>query len=489
MSDVSAPSTGAPATLGIDTYAFVVRRQWRIIAACAALGIAAGALAIAVMPRTYTASATVQANVISQNAFNPNQADSRLFDAATEISIARSEVVISDASEAIPGVDDSEIRGNVEVTVASDSTVVTIDYTAASRSDARAGADAIADAYLAYRGRSADERLAAAIAGIDVYLEQLQRDLDAAEAELAAAAPGSPEAARAEAVRSSATLEVQTLTAQRADLVSVDTTGGSVLSTSTASGVGVSPSPSVFVLTGVAAGLALGIVLAFLVDPRDRRLRNTGELARASNAPVLAVDASDGDRRDAARVLRERILAATGEGTTRILLLDATGAAHLADVAYDIAEVIAAAPRRSLFIGWEMSDESRSELIQRWRVNRARVKTGAQPTAVAGLDVYLPDAPATGDEADTLINRGVVAAMRDAEDGTVCTLAMSVDAPGASVLAALRVADAVVLVLRPGSSRRDVVERITSEVEQAETPLLGGFATTRRTGRFRSSAT
>lgn len=206
---MTAPTTGTTATLGIDHYAFVLLRQWKIVAAAAVAGALIAGATLLLVPRTYTATTTVLANVITVNPFSQGQSASQLFDYATEASIARSQSVVDLAAPSIPGGrEPAEIRDNLEVSTSSDSTVVVIAYTAGSESQARTGADALATSYLDYRSAKAEERIDAAVTNLDDSLADLNDELAGANAALATNAPETQVYIEASSVKDSVTLEI-----------------------------------------------------------------------------------------------------------------------------------------------------------------------------------------------------------------------------------------------------------------------------------------
>ncbi|MGF9660204.1 hypothetical protein AAIH18_22495, partial [Pantoea agglomerans] len=86
--------------------------------------------------------------------------------------------------------------------------------------------------------------------------------------------------------------ELDGLLTQRNGLQSVDTTGGIVLSAAEDNELGYAPGRTVTLLTGLAGGLVLGIIAAFIWNPLDRRQSNAAEISRSLRAPVVAtVDA------------------------------------------------------------------------------------------------------------------------------------------------------------------------------------------------------
>jgi len=279
---------GQPDPWGLGRYARVLRRRWLVLLVCAVLGAGLGGAYAALRPSTATAAATVNLNVISQDPFNLQREPSGLIDAQTEEQTARSSEVIARAAEKLGGTTPAELRSGLRAEVYPDATVLRLTYTAGSVEEAVAGADRIAEEFLAYRGSLARQRVANAVAQLSRRRDLLRDDVLAATRDLADAPPGSRQANTAAQERDILNTEIEELLLRIGALSAIETTGGTVITTASDIGATTGRAPAVLVGGGLLAGLLLGLVLAFARDALDGRVRDEDDLVAVGAGPLLA---------------------------------------------------------------------------------------------------------------------------------------------------------------------------------------------------------
>lgn len=466
-------------TLGIEHYVFVLLRQWRLIAATTVLGaiLAAGYLILA--PQTVTATTTINLNVITTEPFSAQKAASGLLDDATETAIAKSHVVASRAAEILKSeVTASDIRAASTVSTASGAAIVTVEYEADTAAAATSGADAVASAYLAFRTEQAEQRIAVMVSSLTERIDALNVTLGEVNQALAGAEPSSVAYAQATTQRSQILTELDGLLSERNGLQSVDTTGGTVLSSAKDNKLAYAPGRTLTLLTGIAAGLVLGVIGAFVRNPFDRRLRNSKEVARSLGGPVFAsIDAAGedvpavGDAADALRVARERMLVDVYLGGT-VLVVDATHAADPASTAINLAVVTAQAGHDVQLIVPEASEqfEERLDLALELGDEFEGVRTSLVAPTLSTFTAH-----DDGDErqGDLLLTRATLAAIDGADEESLTFLVLSSSAHPASILSALRVSQSVVVVCREFATTSTELGWITTEARGLDTPVLG----------------
>jgi capsular polysaccharide biosynthesis protein len=482
------------ATLGFDHYVFVLKRQWRLLVAAAVLGgIAAGGYLL-VAPQTVTATTTINLNVITTEPFSAQRAASGLLDDATEAAIARSHVVASRASDLLDGaVSASEIRSASTVTTSSGAAVVTVDYDAATASAAVEGADAVASAYLTFRSEQAQERISVMVTSLTERIDALNITLGDVNQQLAAADATSAAFAQATTQRQQILTELDGLLSQRNNLQSVDTTGGIVLSAAEDNELGYAPGRTTTLLTGLAAGLVLGIIAAFVWNPFDRRLRNAAETTRALGAPVFAtLDAkredvpARGGSADALRVTRERLLVDVYLGTT-VLVIDATHSDETSPTAVNLAVVTAQVGHDVQLIVPAGSDDFREHLAAALALD-SDADGYSTSRILPALRVFT--ATDAGDErqGDLLLTEQTHAAIVDTDDETLTFVVLPSSAHPASILAGLRISQSVVIVAKEHRTTRTEIRWLKEEADAIDTPVLGAVVErgTKRHGRVES---
>lgn len=466
-------------SLGIEVFAHVLLRQWWLIALVTVAGLLASAAYLVLAPREYTASTTVNLTVISTEPFAGRSAPSSLLDEQEEKAIAQSFVVASRAAEEQGlGMSAQEIRRASTVSASSGAAVVTVNFTASSAERAAAGADAVAGAYLSFRQERAEERITQLVEGLDGRIEELAEQIVEIDGELGQLDADSSSRAQLASERDQRETELTNFLGQRNGLQGVDTAPGVVLSSAEDSSVDVAPSARLTLLTGLAAGLVLGVLVAFVRDLRDRRLRSADELGRAFGAPVLsevgevdgAIPAHGADA-DALRVARERILVSLGAGAT-VLVVDACHEGQVSSLPLNLAVLTAQAGIDVQLITPEESSRTRSRLDDVLGPDRDDVEmssSGGSLTFFGATDGHVSA------QADPLLTAQTARAIHEAGERTITFMVLTMEAYHGSMLAALRHTSAVILVGSEGVTTRAEIRWLRDEAEAMGAAVLGAI--------------
>ncbi|MGM1017103.1 MAG: YveK family protein [Actinomycetota bacterium] len=473
---------GSTASLGFEHYVYVLKRQWRVIAVATVLGALVAGAFLVLAPKTVTATTTLNVNVITTDPFNPQRPASGLLDDATEAAIARSHVVATRASEMLGGsASANEIRSASTVVTSSGATVVSVDFEASTAARAIEGADAVAAAYVSFRSDQAEERITVMVESLTVRIDDLNSTLEGVNDTLASANESSAAYAQATTQRQQILTELDGLLSERNSLQSVDTTGGSVLSAAEDNELSYAPARTITLLTGIAGGFVVGIIAAFVWNTFDRRLRSAKEVSRALGAPMFAtVDArredvpAVGESADALRVTRERLLVDVYLGTT-VLVIDATHAPEPSPTAINLAVVTAQAGHDVQLIvpgaSVEFTKHLRTALMLRERPNGV-LESRLVPT----LRSFSASDGGDETQGDLLLTRQTQTAIENAGDEDLTFLVLPSSAHPASILAALRLAQSVVVVTRDRDTTVTEIRWIREEADGIDTPILGGVA-------------
>lgn len=283
-----APADQARTTLSWGRYGAVLLRRWLTLLVCTVAGLGLGFGYLETRPQTATAVAMVNLNLISQKAFDAPREPSGLIDAQTEVQTARSSRVLANAAARLGGISADELRTALTAEVLPDATVLQISYTDTTVERATAGADEIARQFLAYRSALAVDRVSRVVDRLTERRERLRVALLEAQRMLATAPPRSQRAARAAQERAILREEVKDLIARLGELDSIDTTGGTVLTSAEDIDVKLSPRVEVVLGAGALLGLLLGCVVAFARDALDRRVRGPHDTEAAGAGVTLA---------------------------------------------------------------------------------------------------------------------------------------------------------------------------------------------------------
>ena len=471
-------------SLGIEVFAHVLLRQWRLIALVTVVGLLASAAYLVLATREYTASTTVNLTVISTEPFAGRSAPSSLLDEQEEKAIAQSFIVASRAAEDQGlGMSAQEIRRASTVSTSSGAAVVTVNFTANSAERAAAGADAVAGAYLSFRQERAEERITQLVEGLDGRIEELTEQIVEIDGELGQLEANSSSRAQLASEREQRETELTNFLGQRNGLQGVDTAPGVVLSSAADSSVDVAPSARLTLLTGLAVGLVLGVLVAFVRDLRDRRLRSADELSRALGAPVLSeVGETDGSiparavDADALRVARERVLVSLGAGAT-VLVVDACHEGQVSSLPLNLSVLTAQAGIDVQLITPEEPSRTRSRLGDVLGPDRDDVEmssSGGSLTFFGATDGHV------GAQADPLLTAQTARAIHEAGERTITFVVLTMEAYHGSILSALRHTSAVILVGSERVTTREEIRWLRDEADAMGAAVLGAIVTSPR---------
>lgn len=222
----------------------------------------------------------------------------------------------------------------------------------------------------------------------------------------------------------------------------------------------------------------LGIIASFVRDLRDRRLRDAQELTRALGAPVFSELEADlenipavGEAAGALRVARERMLTEIAEGAL-IVVIDASHSEHVSAAALNLAVVTAQSGRQVQLMAPEDPWRTRIRLD-------AIFEPGSEVASMKATGGSLRFFGASDDhdesQPDLLITTQTDAAIAAAAEGTLTFLVLTVGAYHASVLAALRRSQAMILVGREYATSVSEVSWLREEAKATGTPILGAI--------------
>lgn len=257
-----------------------LRRYAVLIVLLTLIGGAAAAAYAAGRPPTYSSSAQVLLSPSVGNPFSPETGSSSqqtTIAVATEVALVDSDEVMGLASNST-----GELLGSGQVSAAVPPNTSTIIITArgSTADGARAGAQAVAESFLQYRQRVSEQ-----------YQEesgaQLSAQIAAVQQSLAATGDSAAAARRSDVL----TAQLVSLQSALAEIQSARTDPGSLVSMAGA-GSRTGISAAVLVIGGIAAGLIVGVALAFLLGRRNTSIHARSD-AVVAGVPVLTSIAAD----------------------------------------------------------------------------------------------------------------------------------------------------------------------------------------------------
>jgi capsular polysaccharide biosynthesis protein/MinD-like ATPase involved in chromosome partitioning or flagellar assembly len=271
-------------------YTGVLRRRWWIILAAALIGTAAGVGYLMTANKVYTATASVYVTATSGTV---NQVSggrtTGTVNLDTQAQVVQSATVAQAAAKLIHSTDTvPQLINRVSVTVPANSQVLAISCQASSAVKAATCAQSFAQAYLTYSTASTTAAAKSQIAALQSRIGSLESASAKLTVEVASLPDNSSQRAAAEEQLRSDHSQLGSLNSQVAQLAAAlaNPSGGSILSSAVPPQKASSPKPLLILPSGLLAGLLIGLVLAFLADRQDRRIRGPRDVTKL-DVPVL----------------------------------------------------------------------------------------------------------------------------------------------------------------------------------------------------------
>ena len=265
----------------------MVRRRAGVILVLAAVGLGLSLGYSTLQTPIYTAKAQVLVNpppgAAAQNLSNSISME-------TEAQVVKAEPIATLASKALGSAAPTiptELLKHVSVETSPNSFVMSISYRDTSRTRAQQGANAFANAYLAYKRQQGQAQIEQLQESIEGQLASLQDQQRAANKTLEASTPGTIAYRNAQDALSALSVRQAVLASSLAQLPTVVDPGQLLLPASLPKSPS-SPKIPLNAAIGLFLGLAFGVVAAFVLDRMDNRVRVPADLSYYLDAPLLA---------------------------------------------------------------------------------------------------------------------------------------------------------------------------------------------------------
>jgi capsular polysaccharide biosynthesis protein/MinD-like ATPase involved in chromosome partitioning or flagellar assembly len=280
-----------PESFETADYLRTLRRRWWIVLGLLLLGGVAAAAYVKVAPKIYTATAEVY---VTANGASANQVQggrtSGSVNMDSEAQVVQSAAVATIAAHLLhTSVPPATLSKDVSVAVPPNSQDLQISCHVKGPKNAAACAQAFARAYLQSRTTTAINALRAQRATLQAQLTSQTQTVATLTQRVSALPPNSSARATAEAQLASARSSLNSLSTQVAGIAGqmANTNGGQIISPAVTPTSPTSPRKLLVLPSGAAAGLVLGLILAFAADARDRRVHGPRDLERRIDLPVL----------------------------------------------------------------------------------------------------------------------------------------------------------------------------------------------------------
>lgn len=504
----------------------IVRRRWVLVLVITVIGAIAGAGYAFTTPASYSATSQVVVTAVTQGPLNQTTQVNLQVNMSTEQAVAQSPPVIAQAARIInvpsgvlQGAAAKRLTVAVPASTLTTSNVLQITWKAATPRAAQAGANAFATAYLSYRHRELAGQIASLKSVLNQQVNALEKEIARLTTELSGTSAGSS-AHQGLAIRlNELTSQAGTASNQLASLPTYNVSGGSVIAAAlpiTPSGLG----HSVILVLGALLGLLIGLVLAFVRDAFDDRVRDPAQLERRLGAPTLAVlapaESGPGEGRDGAqrrqapalatagspdsraaeavRALRATLVAVAARRSLRtILVIAADGNVSSSRIAAELGVALAESGRRVLLVAADMRGSVLPQIFD--LPNTAGLSDllvgggdpevlTRQPKQAGGVTLpgviakrigVLPSGPQLAHALSILDSGAMVGLLQSQREAYEFVV---LDSPPATVAAdAFAIAgrvDGVVVIAREARTRGRSIEALRHKLDQVGAVLIGG---------------
>lgn len=282
----AAPSGGAPGrTVTLTDLLRVPLHRIRLVVAAATLGLLAALGYVLLVPGAVTADAVVAVRPVVTDAFTPSGASAdRAVNMNVERGIATGTEVVRRLADAT-GRDQREVRDALELEVPTGGQILRFRYTANSPQEAVTGVNLAAQAYLDVRRAMYEQQREDMLRSYDESITKVQAQQAALQRQIANSRAGASDAAVAEL--SGVNNQLTQLASARTEIAAVDVNPGWVTREAEATLLSPSGYTALRLLAGLLGGVLLGIVLAYVWESVDRRIRSVDDGRDATGLPLL----------------------------------------------------------------------------------------------------------------------------------------------------------------------------------------------------------
>ncbi|MEU9124875.1 lipopolysaccharide biosynthesis protein [Streptomyces sp. NPDC048506] len=254
------------------------------------LGVLGGGAVFLLGGPTYTATGEVVVHAISTAPFEAGgvSADKQI-SMGTERQIAQSASVAARAAKALgERTDPAGLQRDLRVSNPPETQTLMFEYGADSADRAARLVNAFVQAYLNYRQDAAKQRIDTTVGKLGAELAPLLEQRKVLDQRIAGESAGAGRAAD-ESERSNLVSQIADLQGRISSLKSLDTTPGDIVRKGDPPAFPSSPGLVVLLVAGAVAGLALGILAAWVRSVLEPRVRSVADVQENLRAPVLGI--------------------------------------------------------------------------------------------------------------------------------------------------------------------------------------------------------
>ncbi|MEV0460540.1 Wzz/FepE/Etk N-terminal domain-containing protein [Catellatospora methionotrophica] len=268
-------------TASVGDYVGWLARRWWLVALAVAIGAIGGLGVAATQPKVYVSETKVLVMQVGQDTTVKVNLD-------TESQVVRSTTVGSAAKNLInTDTPVEELVSRVTVTVPANTSVLSITFDAPTVAEAQRGSQAFAQAYLDQRAAEAQKNVDVQGAAMRDEIAGLTKQLDEVAAQLVGLAANSADRQKAVQKQQILTAQINTLNSRLIPLLATTVKPGNILSAATKPTSPAKPDMMLYLVSGVAIGLLLGLAGALVLDRMDSRIYHSRQIPYRNDVPVL----------------------------------------------------------------------------------------------------------------------------------------------------------------------------------------------------------
>lgn len=276
-----ATNAASAPTASVGDYVGWLARRWWLVAIAVVVGGVGGLGVAATQPKVYVSETKVLVMQVGQDTTAKVNLD-------TESQVVRS-TTVGGAAKNLINTDTSveELVSRVTVTVPANTSVLSITFDAPTVAEAQRGSQAFAQAYLDQRAAEAQKNVDVQGAAMRDEIAGLTKQLDEVAAQLVGLAANSADRQKAVQKQQILTSQINTLNARLIPLLATTVKPGNILSAATKPTSPAKPDLMLYLVSGVAIGLLLGLAGALVLDRMDSRIYHSRQIPYRNDVPVL----------------------------------------------------------------------------------------------------------------------------------------------------------------------------------------------------------
>ncbi|MGC5053121.1 lipopolysaccharide biosynthesis protein [Micromonospora sp. DT48] len=307
-------AASSPRTVTIGDMARVPLHRLRLVAAVALGGLLAAGGYLLLAPATVTANAVVAVRPVVTDAFTPSGAAAdRAVNMNVESGIATGTEVVAKLAERFDS-DHRTVRDALEVEVPAGGQILRFTYQAPDAEQAVTGANLAAQSYLDVRRAMYEKQREEMLRSYDESIEKVVAQRNAVQRRINNARDTSA-ANAAVAELGGINNQLTQLSSARTEIAAVDVNPGWVTRSAERALATTAGNAPLLLAGGLLGGTVIGLVLAFLWESVDRRIRSAADARDSTGLPLLGTvrrvglrgRAVDADVRYVAMAVAERV--------------------------------------------------------------------------------------------------------------------------------------------------------------------------------------